>query len=176
MKIGCLGWGSLIWKPGELRLAGDWRADGPALPIEFSRVADGGELATAICLGAATVDVLWAPLITNSLQQACDDLASREGIPPARTDGIGVLMVHEVEDGGGLNSWALAHRLDALVWTALPPRYQNIENRIPTAPEAADYLMSLDEATQAHARDYLQKVPEQIHTAYRQFFAERLGW
>lgn len=148
----------------------------PSTPIEFSRVADGGELATAICLGAATVDVLWAPLMTNSLQQAYDDLASREGIPPARTDGIGILMVHDVEDGGGLNSWALAHRLDALVWTALPPRYQNIENRIPTAPEAADYLVSLDEATQAHARDYLNKVPGQIYTAYRKFFAERLGW
>jgi len=78
VRIGCLGWGSLIWIPGELRLAGDWRADGPALPIEFSRVADGGELATAICLGAATVDVLWAPLITNS----------RQGLPEqgARTD------------------------------------------------------------------------------------------
>ncbi|MFJ4453224.1 hypothetical protein ACIP1G_04935 [Pseudomonas sp. NPDC089392] len=86
------------------------------------------------------------------------------------------MMVHEVEDGDALNSWALTHRLDALVWTALPPRYQNIENRIPMAPEAAEYLMSLDETTQAHARDYLNKVPGQIYTAYRQFCAERLGW
>jgi len=34
-----LGWGSLIWSPGELKTVGDWSLDGPTLPIEFSRIA-----------------------------------------------------------------------------------------------------------------------------------------
>lgn len=176
MRIGCLGWGSLIWKPGELRLADDWRTDGPALPIEFSRVSDGGELATAICLGAGTVNVLWAPLIATSLQQPYESLANREGIPEHRTDGVGVLVVNSDDEDDGLNHWARAQRLDALIWTALPPRYQNTENRIPTAPEAVDYLRSLDDAVHSHAREYVEKVPVQISTAYRQVFTERLGW
>ncbi|MDU1189996.1 MAG: hypothetical protein E6990_18890 [Enterobacter sp.] len=52
MKIACLGWGSLIWKSGALPVAGEWQTDGPSLPVEFCRVSDGGELATAICMNA----------------------------------------------------------------------------------------------------------------------------
>ncbi len=33
MKIVCLGWGSLIWKPGDLKCNPEWQADGPVLPI-----------------------------------------------------------------------------------------------------------------------------------------------
>lgn len=62
MVVACLGWGSLIWKPGSLSLASDWFTDGPELPIEFSWVSDGGELATAICLNAPPCQVLWALL------------------------------------------------------------------------------------------------------------------
>lgn len=176
MKIGCLGWGSLIWKPGDLKVAGEWHSDGPAVPIEFSRVADGGELATAICLGVPTVDVLWARLANMSLEQACSDLASREGIPKQRTDGVGTLMVHDDARVDGLNKWALDRGLDAVIWTALPPRYQNIENRIPTAYQALRYLESLGPEDQAHARSYIEQVPEQIRTPYRNLFEVELGW
>lgn len=176
MKIGCLGWGSLIWKPGDLKVAGEWHTDGPAVPIEFCRVADGGELATAICLGARPVDVLWARLGPTSLGQACDDLSRREGIPEHRTDGIGTLLVRDDDGVEGLSRWAVERGLDALIWTALPPRFQNIENRIPSAGEAISYLTNRRAENRTHARDYIQQVPEQIATRYRMAFAEQLGW
>lgn len=176
MKIACLAWGSLIWKPGALQIHGQWHGDGPEVPIEFSRVADGGELSTAICLGAACVQVLWGRLSTDSLEQACGQLAQREGIPPDRLGGVGTLLVHDDDGAQGLNRWALDHDFDAVIWTALPPRYLNIESRIPTAAQAIAYLADLDPPVRDHARDYIQQVPSQIATAYRRLFANTLGW
>ena len=34
--IVCLGWGSLIWRPGDLPV-GDWRDDGQEIKVEFVR-------------------------------------------------------------------------------------------------------------------------------------------
>lgn len=37
MNVGILGWGSLIWCPGGLRIRTRWHSDGPPLPgYEFS--------------------------------------------------------------------------------------------------------------------------------------------
>ena len=39
-EIVVLGWGSLVWNPGDLMLKdGVWHEDGPPLPLEFSRVS-----------------------------------------------------------------------------------------------------------------------------------------
>ncbi|VFS31741.1 Uncharacterised protein [Enterobacter cancerogenus] len=64
---------------GPLPVAGEWQPDGPSLPVEFCRVSDGGELATALCMNAPAVPVLWAWLSVNSLSQACDALRKRGG-------------------------------------------------------------------------------------------------
>jgi hypothetical protein len=48
MKIAVLGWGSLLWEQGVLRLASRWRTDGPWLPIEFARLSDRGRLTLVI--------------------------------------------------------------------------------------------------------------------------------
>lgn len=104
MKIACLGWGSLIWKSGALPVAGEWQTDGPSLPVEFCRVSDGGELATAICMNAPAVPVLWAWLEATTLSVACRALREREAIPD-RCDGIGSLLITG-RDTGILTTWA----------------------------------------------------------------------
>ena len=48
MKIAVLGWGSLIWNKGNLRLTTNWTDGGPILPIEFSRISDDGRLTLVI--------------------------------------------------------------------------------------------------------------------------------
>lgn len=105
MKIACLGWGSLIWKSGALPVAGEWQTDGPSLPVEFCRVSDGGELATAICMNAPAVPVLWAWLEATTLSVACRALREREAIPEDRCDGIGSLLITG-RDTGILTTWA----------------------------------------------------------------------
>ena len=121
MKIACLGWGSLIWKSGALPVAGEWQTDGPSLPVEFCRVSDGGELATAICMNAPAVPVLWAWLEATTLSVACRALREREAIPEDRCDGIGSLLITG-RDTGILTTWAREKGIEAIIWTGLPPR------------------------------------------------------
>ncbi len=55
MTIVCLGWGSLVWNRGGLRLVGEWNEDGPAIPIEFARQPDNGRMTLVITAGAPDV-------------------------------------------------------------------------------------------------------------------------
>ena len=175
MKIACLGWGSLIWNPGVLPVAGEWQQDGPLLPIEFSRMSDGGELATAICLNAPLVPVYWTQLAVNSQEEATLALREREQIPPQRKDGTGLLLI-DGEAVGELASWARERNIEALIWTALPPRVGQNEGQIPTAEQVLAYLGSLAGDVREHARSYIEQVPAQFETPYRRIIRSRLGW
>jgi hypothetical protein len=175
VRIACLGWGSLIWKPGDLPVIGQWHNDGPRLPIEFSRVGDSQELATALCADAESIAVLWAWLDCNELAQACAALKAREGIPAERHDGIGSLIVTP-SGPGPLRAWAAERGIEALVWTALPPRVHGIEGRLLSVEDAIVYLAGLRGEALEHARGYLARVPRQIDTPIRRAVRERLGW
>jgi len=175
MKIVCLGWGSLVWKSGALPVASAWHADGPELPIEFTRVSDGGELATAICINATPVPVLWATLATHSLREACEALREREGIPEERVDGVGSLTLSS-QTTGLLADWARGRGIDAIIWTALPARIDDIEGKVPTPEAAIAYLQGLTGEEGEHAKNYIQQVPEQIDTRYRREIRTALGW
>jgi hypothetical protein len=174
MVIACLGWGSLIWKSDPLPLASEWFIDGPVLPVEFSRIGDGGELSTALCMNAPPCRVLWAVLATDSLEQACSALREREQIPAAREDGIGVFVAGGSATGP-LAQWASDRQVDAIIWTALPPRLHT-EGRLPTCEDALSYLQSLTGEELEHARDYICQVPAQIDTPYRRVIQKKLGW
>ena len=39
-RVAILGWGSLLWKPENLRNQRKWRPDGPWLPIKFARTSN----------------------------------------------------------------------------------------------------------------------------------------
>ncbi|QCR37984.1 hypothetical protein [Nissabacter sp. SGAir0207] len=175
MKIACLGWGSLIWKPGPLPVAGEWRSDGPEVPVEFSRVGDSGELSTAVSLNAPLLQVFWAELAVEGVDQAIAALREREGIPEQRHDGVGALFL-AASPVGPLAEWALARDIDVVIWTALPPRIHNIEGRIPSSEEAVAYLSSLTGETREHAMNYLEQVPAQLDTPYRRAIKAQLGW
>lgn len=175
MRIACLGWGSLIWKSGALPVEGNWQQDGPGVPVEFSRISDGGELATAICLNATPVPVLWAWLAEDDLARACRALKAREAIPDERTDGVGSMIIPD-RPVGMLAEWAHAREIDALIWTALPARSAAGEGCIPSQNEALTYLSSLSGETRDHARDYIKQVPAQIDTSFRRAIKQTLGW
>src|SRR5437870_1628490 len=52
MQIAVIGWGSLIWCPGCLRIKSRWHCDGPALPIEFARISGDKRLTLVIHPGS----------------------------------------------------------------------------------------------------------------------------
>lgn len=175
MKIACLGWGSLVWKPDDLPVSGKWHENGPWLPLEFCRVGDGGELATALCANAQACQALWTSLEVTELGLAVEALRRREAVPDDRCDGIGSLVV-DASTEGVIGQWAREQGLDAVVWTDLPPRIDRIEGRIPSPQKALQYLQGLEGETLEHARHYVTSVPAQIDTAYRRLIAQQLGW
>jgi hypothetical protein len=62
------------------------------------------------------------------------------------------------------------------VWTALPPRSNGVEGRMPTADEAVAYLQALEGDVLDHARDYVRRVHRSIATGHRTMIERRLGW
>lgn len=180
MRIACLGWGSLIWKPGVLPVAAHWRRDGPDLPIDFARESDGGELATVICSTAPLTRVMWSMMRTDSLAAARELLRQREKIPSSQPRSIGCVTPGAADPqlaySTTIAAWGRAKGLDAVVWTALPPRFAGENGRIPSIEQALQYLQSLPEDRRRHAELYVRATPRFVATALREALEQELGW
>lgn len=97
MNIVCIAWGSLLWKPGPLKLASGWHPGGPRLSLEFARVSDDSpEVALVLCEGARLQATYWAYIDTGDLVAARAMVGAREKITPARPDWIGSIPVRDV--------------------------------------------------------------------------------
>jgi hypothetical protein len=185
MKIACLAFGSLLWKPGAMQLASGWMPDGPPLPLEFARAADGGELAVVVCEPDAVPlqPTWWTRLAGGSLDVARESLREREQVDRSHPEWIGSVEAHvparpsrRYPHDEAIAAWARRQGLDAVVWTALPPRIDGHEGRMPSAQEAVAHLERLTGDERAHARDYIRRVPRSIAPPYRIAIEARLGW
>jgi hypothetical protein len=180
MKIACLGWGSLVWNPGELPIERPWQKDGPLLPIEFARHSSGDRITLVLVEGFDSVHTLWTMMLVSDLLSAKRELAARERIPRNDMDSyIGFWTT--AKDSGGLRSaqigaWATEKRLEGVVWTALPPRFHHMDGKVPSEADVVDFLRSLDQAQGESAEEYIRNAPRQIDTRYRRIIEEELGW
>lgn len=168
MTIACLGWGSLIWRNDGLNCDENWRTDGPLLPIEFARMSKGGEITLVILGSAAVVPVLWSVMKAPTLAAAAEGLRIREGktrhewIGTWSRDGGSTAPHHEAVAG-----WAHPRNFSGVVWTALPPKWDDEIGKVPALPDILGYLSTLEPAKQARARKYILETPRQITTTYR---------
>jgi hypothetical protein len=166
--IACIGWGSLVWDPGELRCIGDWKSDGPELAVEFARVSKNGRLTLVLTPGAQTVPTLWTEVDYQSPKDARSALAARENSP---IHAIGLWPGPSPRHAVGADriaSWAAARNIDAVVWTALRPRFAAQDGMAPADSAAAiEYLKGVDAATLAKALEYIKGTPAQVRTGFR---------
>jgi hypothetical protein len=180
MKIACLGWGSLIWRPDNLLIRREWFADGVLLPIEFARQSKDGRLTLVITDTAKPIRTLWALMATDDLPTAKKSLLTREAIPEKKLDTFiaSITAREETVDRIKLTiqSWANNLKLDAVIWTNLPPKFQDTDNRVPTSDETIAYINSLDINARATAEEYIRRTPKQIDTEYRRKFETEFGW
>lgn len=176
MKIACLGWGSLYWNPGDLPLRSEWHLDGPPIRVEFIRQSgnEHGRITLVIHPPADVVTSLWAEMDSEDPDAAKELLRQREGRPHRHH--IGLWRAERPEPGSlpGLSEWASAQKVDAVIWTDLPPKFQGEEGRIPSVDEVVAYLQGLPAEPQQRAFEYIRKAPAQIDTAYRRELAHRL--
>jgi hypothetical protein len=178
MRIACLGWGSLVWDPRELSIRREWFTDGPFVPVEFTRQSSDGRMTLVIDPLATPLRVLWAHMVAVDLPVAVRALCNREGITEENCSSrIGSWKRGDVPPGSipGLPAWAEAHELDAVVWTALGPRFEK-KDRSPSADEVIAYLHGLRGPVREHAKQYIERAPRQIDTDYRRQIEAAFGW
>lgn len=175
MKIGILGWGSLLWEGGKKfdRWRKDWRYDGPTLPIEFSRIASRrlGALTLVIDpdFGTPTV-VAWCLSRRRVLKNAVRDLRLREDTP---LQNIGTLSRSSNRAASAssvaseLGLWMRGQRLDAIIWTALKSNFTEKRNEPFSVARAIAYLKSLSPEARTKAAEYVSHAPDFVKTPLR---------
>jgi len=75
-----------------------------------------------------------------------------------------------------IEKWASAMNLDAVIWTALPPKFDGQTGRIPTADEVISFLRNLPQEKNKNAEEYIRRAPRQIDTHYRRRIEAELNW
>ena len=172
--IVCLGWGSLIWNPGTIAVDLPWRHDGPEIRVEYARVSKDGRLTLVLGEGFQAVRALWAPMKVADSSEAAENLRVREGTAK-RYIGTWKLGNQSPKNIPGLANWAHAKRATCVVWTALPPKYQGENGRIPTVEEALEHLTNLQGKSRQAAETYVRRTPPRIRTPYRKAFEQTFG-
>lgn len=178
-KFVCLGWGSLIWEPGDLPISHEWREDGPKLQLEFARKSADGRMTLVVCKDGTICPTLWNTLSSTSLGEARAALAKREGLPSNKNaafwTGSGApdhLGAEHVE------AWANRLGFAGVVWTGLPPKspVTNKNNDYPSVEDVIAHLSGLRGHSAKRAEEYVRRAPNQIATAYRTRMVEEFGW
>ena len=73
--------------------------------------------------------------------------------------------------------WGAAKGFDAVVWTALKPKFRGAAGQVPKdAGDVLDYLRGLDGETAARAREYVCRAPAEVRTPFRAVIEAELGW
>ena len=180
MLIACLGWGSLVWAPQKLPVRGKWFTDGPFLPIEFARQSSDGRMTLVLVPDTfPQVRSLWKPMSVANLKEARKALGMRECQRHAKPESCVDYWPRGSRNryvARRIGRWAKGLQIDAVVWTNLPPKFNDEEKRIPTAEEVVTYLRGLQGEKREKAERYVRMTPKQIDTEYRRIIEAQLGW
>lgn len=196
MQIAVIGWGSLIWCPGCLRIESRWYSDGPALPIEFARISNDRRLTLVIHPGPQekpTPDqrTYWAWSEYTTLEEARANLQMREGAK--KIDDIYGLNIDGDLEGKKdiaaekisrvIGEWLKSKNgIQAAIWTGLSTNWRRKRYKDFTPEDALRYLDELEcakddaEAAYNRAHEYVINTPPQIQTAVREIVRMRKGW
>jgi hypothetical protein len=181
VKIAVLGWGSLIWNPGELKTAAPFAPNGPLLPIEFCRISKDGRLTLAIDETFGDVCTTYsAPSAFADLDAAIENLRKREGtiaseigfVQPASGRQSDAAMERHPQVVATIAAWAEAGGYDAAIWTALASNFDELDKAgepfsVTAAIRYLEGLNAKDPAAFRRAWDYIQKAPAEVETPVR---------
>lgn len=174
--IVCLGWGSLIWNTDDLEISGQWEPNGPEVPVEYLRQSNNGRLTLVIDKEASKSAVLWARMRTTKLAEAKENLRIREGKTKREYIASWSPGDPNPEAIPGLSHWATTIQANAVIWTALPAKFDDNDFQKPSYQEAVKYLRELPPDKRIIAEEYVRRTPPQIRTPYRELFERDLGW
>src|ERR1700686_3191552 len=178
MIIACLGWGSLIWDPRKLELRNNrpeaWHNDGPRMPIGYAGVSSRERMTLVIVPRRRLVTVLWNEMKGDDIDRAIRSLRERE-----ETDAVECWRSGANGDSTyarRIGTWARRVGVDAVMWTALSPKFGGRLGRIPSRAEVIKYLRPVEGVDRTEAERYVRRTPSQIKTRYRAAIESALGW
>jgi hypothetical protein len=115
---------------------------------------------------------------STDLLEAREALRDREQIPIRDWESrIGWWRSGDPAPGAipGLADWAAERGQEAVIWTALRPKFGGQEYR-PSKQQVVEYLQALTGEAREKAESYVRRAPEQIATEYRRAIEEAMGW
>lgn len=129
--------------------------------------------------GAKPRAVLWSELKSTTPAEARNVLGAREGVREANIPSSIGLWEPGTSPADEITrviaDWAIAAKLDGLVWTALPPKFEN-KAATPSVDQVITYLSGLKGEPRRLAEEYVRRAPLQIATVYRQRIERAFGW
>lgn len=180
MRIGVLGWGSLIWDLRDLSVASNFSLSGPILPVEFCRVSGNDNPPRRLTLVidddvGVQCQTYVALSSFDDLEAARENLRGREGL--AHVNGIGFAV-----KGGhtsaraterhpkavtAIEAWLAASDFDAVIWTALANNFAERAGEAFSVDTAIRFLEAQPADHLPRALEYIRKAPEQVQTPVR---------
>jgi hypothetical protein len=188
----------------HLEDSGKFEQRGPKLPLEFSRISEDGRLTLVIDKDhGPEVPTRVAISTRSALNDAVTDLwiremrfhGARDDAEQRSKDGrIGYtdllgenasvnLPKDQLNPDTGdhqfahdlIMPWLQKSGFQAVVWTALPPKYK--EKRVCdfSVDDAINYLDTLQGKSRENAFEYICKAPPEVETPVRKLFNDRLG-
>lgn len=182
MKIAILGWGSLLWEPGEFlnEWITAWQYDGPQLYVEFSRISRkrGGALTLVIDeTNGTSTKVAWCLSKRKLLEDAIADLRCREETTMANI--AHVCLAEETSMSGSsykeIIAWAKEKGIDAVVWTGLKSNFKK-ETGAPFSVEAAVAYLKRPDIDRQCAAQYVREAPDFVRTKLRTALQNKPGF
>lgn len=175
-RIAVLGWGSLLWdvQPTFDDQHDDWRADGPSLLLEFSRISDKrkGALTLVIdSLHGQSCVVSYALSKRLELDDAICDLRTREG---TTVQNIGVISAdgtikrcRDEQTQNAITEWIRSHKCTHVIWTDLTSNFSKRRGKDFSIHEASEHIQSLPADGKSMAAEYVWRAPYFVDTPLR---------
>lgn len=174
MKIGIIGWGSLIWDQRELKTKGDWLPDGPILPVEFCKLSSQGRITLVINRNFKPIPTLVIESLFKTLDEAINDLAKREGTEDIKNIGHYTYTsesFHSRDRNAFVKEILKQYKtdFDALIWSDFGVRFKDKGLGDLSVENIIKHIESLDQNMKEKAIEYIIKTPNQVQTTFRPF-------
>ena len=174
MKIAVICWGSMLWDKGSLKTSGDWKTDGPELPLEFCRISSPGKSKERLSLVLSEIGTkcvtYWDLFALPDLKSARNNLRDREG---AVTDDIETFTRNQNPLSRAaiqMDAWLKEHpEVDAVVWSGVRSNWHELRSNEFSVDDLIYYLES-KKSSIARIKEQFDRTPEQMQTLGKEVF------
>ena len=150
MIIYYIAWGSLLWNFKSLRIETEWTKSNIKFPLNFSRISDSGQgrLTLVIDKIGEPNNVYYARTAFTNLNTAIEKLKTREktltkniGFINISSNSVRTSLLNDKKINELIN-FAKKNKIDGLVWTEIPPNFDEVFGKPYSKENAIEYIES----------------------------------